>query len=92
MLPYENSSEGLLKAHRGISHSICIVGAEGYFEAGDLVSCLDPEGKECARGLVNYSSAETRLILGQPSSNISTLLGVISHAELIHRDNLVVLN
>ncbi|MDP4590377.1 MAG: glutamate 5-kinase [Burkholderiaceae bacterium] len=71
---------------------IGVKSAEGYFEAGDLVSCLDPAGKECARGLVNYSSADTRLILGQPSSNISTLLGVISHAELIHRDNLVVLN
>ena len=32
MLSYENSSDGLLKVPRGISHSICIVGAEGYFE------------------------------------------------------------
>jgi glutamate 5-kinase len=71
---------------------IGVKAVEGYFETGDLVSCLDPQGKECARGLVNYSAAETRLIMGQPSSKITALLGGLSDAELIHRDNLVVLN
>lgn len=70
---------------------IGVKAVEGYFEAGDLVSCLDPEGKECARGLVNYSAAETRLIMGQPSSKITALLGGLSDVEMIHRDNLVVL-
>jgi len=71
---------------------IGVKAVEGYFEAGDLVSCLDPEGKECARGLVNYSAANTRLIMGQPSSKIAALLGGLSDSELIHRDNLVVLS
>lgn len=71
---------------------IGVKAVEGYFEAGDLVSCLDLEGKECARGLVNYSAADTRRIMGQPSSQITTLLGGLSDSELIHRDNLVVLN
>lgn len=71
---------------------IGVKAVEGYFEAGDLVSCLDPQGKECARGLVNYSAADTRRIMGQPSSQIATLLGGLSDSELIHRDNLVVLN
>ena len=51
----------------------------------------DKHGKEFARGLVNYSSSDTRRIMGHPSSQIEALLGYITESELIHRDNLVVL-
>ncbi|MEK7734049.1 MAG: glutamate 5-kinase, partial [Pseudomonadota bacterium] len=64
---------------------------EGSFPRGELVSCHDPEGREVARGLVNYSAEETRRILGQPSERIETLLGYVDGPELIHRDNMVVL-
>ena len=64
---------------------------EGNFPRGELVSCHDPEGREVARGLVNYSAEETRRILGQPSERIETLLGYVDGPELIHRDNMVVL-
>lgn len=67
-------------------------GVEGVFETGDLVSCIDPDGKECARGLINYSSSDTRRIMGKPSSQIAAILGEMTESELIHRDNLVVLN
>ena len=55
------------------------------------MACLDGEGKEIARGLVNYSSAETARILRQPSSEIASILGYVDEAELIHRDNLILL-
>ena len=64
---------------------------EGEFELGDVVACVDSAGKECARGLVNYSSADTRRIMGQPSAQIADILGVMSESELMHRDNLIVL-
>jgi glutamate 5-kinase len=64
---------------------------EGDFEPGDVVACLDPEGKECARGLINYSSSDTRRIMGQPSSKIIEILGAMTEAELVHRDNLIIL-
>jgi glutamate 5-kinase len=64
---------------------------EGTFARGDVVACLDPNGVEVARGLVNYSSAETRLIARRPSSEIESLLGFMEEPELIHRDNLVLL-
>jgi glutamate 5-kinase len=67
-------------------------GVEGVFETGDLVSCIDPDGKECARGLINYSSSDTRRIMGKPSNQIAGILGEMTESELIHRDNLVVLN
>jgi glutamate 5-kinase len=64
---------------------------EGDFEPGDVVACVDPEGKECARGLINYSSSDARRIMGQPSSKIVDILGGMTEAELVHRDNLIIL-
>ena len=64
---------------------------EGEFEPGDLVACIDQQGKECARGLVNYSSSDTRRIMGKASSMIAATLGSAPEAELMHRDNLIIL-
>jgi len=63
----------------------------GDFERGEVVSCLDPDGHEVARGLVNYNAGETRRILRAPSHEIEARLGYIDEPELIHRDNLVLL-
>lgn len=52
---------------------------------------MECEGREVARGLTNYSSAEARLIARKASSEIEAVLGYVSAAELVHRDNLVLL-
>jgi glutamate 5-kinase len=70
---------------------IGVVEAAGEFERGEVVSCLDSQEQEIARGLVNYSSVETRKILGAPSREIEARLGYVDEPELIHRDNLVLL-
>lgn len=64
---------------------------EGSFQRGDLVACIDPEGREIARGLVNYSAEECRKLRGEPSYRIAEILGYVDEPELIHRDNLVLL-
>ncbi|MFK7978027.1 MAG: glutamate 5-kinase [Halioglobus sp.] len=66
---------------------VCAV--EGQFTRGDLVSCCDEQGREFARGLVNYSAEDTRKIMGAASADIEALLGYQADEELIHRDNLV---
>jgi glutamate 5-kinase len=63
----------------------------GDFQRGALVGVLDAEGREVARGLVNYSSDETRRIMRRPSGEIEAILGYVDEPELIHRDNLVLL-
>jgi len=63
----------------------------GEFERGEIVACIDAEGRELARGLVNYSATETRRIMRRPSAEIETILGYVDEPELIHRDNLVLL-
>ncbi len=68
---------------------IGVTEVKGDFERGELVACLDAEGKEIARGLVNYASAETRRIMGKASSRIGEILGYSEEPELMHRDNLV---
>ena len=70
---------------------IGVVAVEGTFERGEVVGCFAADGREVARGLVNYSAQETARILRRPSSEIETILGYVDEAELIHRDNLVLL-
>ena len=63
---------------------------EGEFARGDVIAVRTLDGGiEIARGLANYSSAESRLIARKPSSQIEALLGYANEPELIHRDNLV---
>ena len=64
---------------------------DGKFKRGDLVACVDQNGREIARGLVNYNSQETELILGKASAEIENILGYVDEPELIHRDNLAIL-
>jgi glutamate 5-kinase len=71
---------------------IGVTAVHGEFERGAVVACLDADGREVARGLVNYSSSESRLIMRRPSSEIEAVLGYIDGPELIHRNNLVVLS
>ncbi|HYC45921.1 MAG TPA: glutamate 5-kinase [Burkholderiales bacterium] len=80
-----------LKVHGKSLLPIGVHEALGDFERGEAVSCLDESGREIARGLVNYNAAETRRILRTPSGEIEAKLGYVDEAELIHRDNLVLL-
>lgn len=68
-----------------------IVTVTGSFEAGDPISCLDPDGKEFAKGLVNCSSDTLMKIKGLKTAEIQQRLGPQEYEEVIHRDNLVIL-
>lgn len=68
-----------------------VVGVQGNFETGDMVSCLDSAGREIARGITHYSAQEVRKIMGKKSSQIEALLGYKIQDEVIHRDELVLL-
>ena len=70
---------------------IGVVAVEGHFERGEVVGCYAPDGREVARGLVNYGAQDAAKILRKPSAEIESILGYVDEAELIHRDNLVLL-
>jgi len=85
---------GAVRVLREAGRSLLAVGVKevrGGFARGEVVSCVDEDGREVARGLANYSAEETRLIKGQPTTRIEELLGYVYEPELIHRDNLVLL-
>jgi glutamate 5-kinase len=63
---------------------------EGDFQRGDIVNIYDPEGRRLACGIANYGSADIALIKGAHSEKIATLLGYDYGAEVVHRNNLVV--
>ncbi len=85
--------EGAVKVLRGQGKSLLPVGVkklEGEFERGDLVACVDPDGREVARGLSNYGVTDARKIIGAKSEELEARLGYAGDVELIHRDNLVI--
>lgn len=63
----------------------------GSFGVGECVRCLDLQGREFARGLVNYSAQELNQIKGLHTSRIEEVLGYKAYDEIIHRDDLVLL-
>ena len=67
-----------------------IIDVGGDFGLGDPVSCVDREGMTIAKGLVNFSSAEIRKIMGLKTTRIESTLGHKDYEEVIHRDNLVI--
>jgi len=68
-----------------------VVSVEGDFKRGELVSCVNQNGDEIARGLSSYSAEDAQLIMGKASEKIRELLPFAPDDELIHRDNLVLL-
>ena len=68
-----------------------IVEVTGNFEAGDPIGCLDPAGKEFAKGLVNFSSDVLNRVKGLKTQDICREIGPQEYEEVIHRDNLVIL-
>ena len=68
-----------------------VVQVDGDFAAGEVVAVTQEDGKEFARGLVNFDAPELRRIRGVKTREIEVRLGYKSFDEVIHRDNLVIL-
>lgn len=68
-----------------------IVKVQGEFEQGKTIRILDPNGRELARGLSNYSSSEIERIRGKHTDEISSVLGYKTTDEVVHRDHLVLM-
>jgi glutamate 5-kinase len=90
-LHIDSGAEQALRAGSSLL-PVGVTGAEGHFDRGDAVSIFSSAGKEIARGLVVYAADEARRILGKHSNEIESLLGYQGRNEMIHRDNLVLLD
>ena len=70
---------------------IGIVDVINEFNKGDVVSIVDENGKEFARGIVNYSSNSCKKVIGRHSDNILEILGFKNYDAIITRDNITIL-
>lgn len=71
---------------------IGVVQVNGLFAKGDVVALLDEDGVEFARGLSNYSSNDLERLRGLHSEQVRAALGASAYDEVVHRDNLVVID
>ncbi len=67
------------------------INVTGEFERGAVVACRTEQGKEIARGLINYPSSEARRIARHGTHEIEAILGYLDEEVLIHSDNLVLI-
>ncbi len=70
---------------------IGVVKVKNSFKKGDVISILDSDGNEFARGIVNYDSESCKKVIGKHSDNIVELLGFKNYDAIITRDNITIL-
>ena len=96
------ASRGTLIVDSGAAHALSngensllssgILKVKGVFAEGMIVSIVDESDKEIGRGMVNYNSFEIDAIKGLKSSEIEEKLGYKNYDEVIHINNMVVIN
>ena len=84
----DGASEALLSKGKSLL-SVGITEVLGNFNKGDLVNCIDKDGKEIATGLSNFNNKEIEAIKGLNTDEILKVLGYLTQEEVIHRNNLV---
>jgi glutamate 5-kinase len=88
----DGAVRALLQGHKSLLPA-GVRRSEGDYERQDLIEIMTPKGEAVARGLTNYSAAEVQRLMGHRSTDIGAILGTNDYYdEVIHRDNLVVLN
>lgn len=70
---------------------IGVVEVKNSFQKGDVISILDENNQEFARGIVNYDSDSCRKLIGRHSDNIIEILGFKNYDAIITRDNITIL-
>ncbi len=85
--------EGCVRAMRSGASLLAagIKSVDGDFQPKSTVRVLGPDGREIARGVVNYGANEIRRIAGKKTKEIIKILPEATHDEVIHRDNLVMM-
>ncbi|MBC8025466.1 MAG: glutamate 5-kinase [Steroidobacteraceae bacterium] len=68
-----------------------VTAVSGRFARGDTVSVLESDGVEIARGMIAYNDKEAVRIIGKRSGEIEAIVGFRGRAEMIHRDDLVIM-
>lgn len=100
-IAFSSRTNGTIRVDDGAKAALCdhdksllasgISDIDGDFASGDVVKVVSRDGREFARGLTGYSSAEIMKIRGMKTSAYKHALGYKGPDEVIHRDNLVII-
>jgi glutamate 5-kinase len=91
ILYLDSGAVNALKIKKKSLLPVGVIKLTGNFFRGDLLSCLDQDGVEVARGLSNFSSEDAKKIIGKKARTFSDDLENRIDENLIHRDNLVII-
>lgn len=86
----DGAKKALIEKNKSLL-SIGITKINGIFDRGDVVSILDENNKEIARGIANYNSDDCKKIQGEHSDNIYTILGHKNYDAVITKDNIALI-
>ena len=87
----DDGAAAALKKRKGSLLPAGIKGVEREFKRGDMVDIVDLQGNRIACGISNYSAIDIQAMKGAQSEDIMAILGYEYGAEVVHRNNLVVL-
>lgn len=100
-IAYATNITGSLKVNNGAKKAMVekfssllpvgVIQVINQFQAGDVVSILDEDENEFARGIVNFSDEDCQKILGKHSEEIESVLGIKNYDTVISRDNIAIL-
>jgi glutamate 5-kinase len=85
---------GAATALRNQNRSLLAAGihaVEGRYKRGEIVAIYDTEGNHLGCGITNYNSSDTGIIKGTQSNKIAGLLDFDYGPEVVHRNNLALL-
>lgn len=85
----DGAKQALLAQKSLLPIGVCEVINE--FKKGDVISILDEQHNEIARGIVNYNSDSCKKVIGCHSDNIMEVLGFKNYDAIITRDNITLL-
>ncbi len=85
----DGAKQALLAQKSLLPIGVCEVINE--FKKGDVISIIDEQQNEIARGIVNYDSNSCKKVIGCHSDNIMEILGFKNYDAIITRDNITLL-
>jgi len=101
-IAYATNVSGAVKVNPGAQKALTdnfasllpsgIIEVINKFNKGEVVSIIDDENKEFARGIANYSNTECKKLIGKKTDEIKDVLGYKESDEVINRDNIVIIN
>ncbi len=86
----QGAKEAIVKHQKSLL-SIGIISTKGNFNRGDVISILDENENEFARGITSYNSSDINKIKGLHSDKIDEILGYKFDDDVVIKDNLVII-